>query len=243
MNAIEIEKVNKSFKMYHHKNESVFDIIRRTFSGDSYEKLDVLRNVSFSVKRGEMIGVIGANGSGKTTLLRLISGIYKPDAGTIKIDGSLVPLLELGIGFHPDLTTAENIIMYGTILGFSKKVISSKVDKVIEFAELEKFKNIKIKNFSSGMYARLAFSTAIQVDPDILLLDEVLSVGDAHFQQKCFDQFNEFKKNKKTIVLVTHSVEQISSFCDKALLLHEGTVYFYGEPSEVLKKYQEILGQ
>jgi len=240
LSAIQVENVSKSFRLHHKKNESIYDLVTTVFSKKSYEMLHVLRDISFSVNKGETLGVLGFNGSGKSTLLKLIARVYMPDNGNISINGSLLPLLELGIGFHPELTAVENIIMYGMILGFSKNDITKKVDDIIEFSELKKFKDEKIKHFSSGMYGRLAFATAIQTDPEILLIDEVLAVGDISFQKKCFEQLTNFRKKGKTIMLVTHDMGQVTSFCDKALLLHQGAVHTYGAPSDVVKTFQQI---
>ena len=239
MESIQVENVSKSFKIFHSRN-SVFEIVRGRSA--SYEKLDVLKNITFDVKKGETLGIIGSNGSGKTTLLRIIAGIYKPDTGNVSVKGSTIPLLELGIGFHPDLTSIENIIIYGMILGFSKNEIKGKIDEILKFAELEKFRDVKINNFSSGMLSRLAFSTAAHTNPDVLLVDEILAVGDISFREKCYDWFSNFKKNGNSMIWVTHDLGQVSSFCDKALLLHKGEIHSYGDPMEVLKKYKQILG-
>lgn len=202
-----------------------------------YEELRIMDNISFDVKKGEMFGVIGKNGTGKTTLLRLLSGIYKPDSGSITVNGTLVPFLGLGIGFQPDLTAKANVILYGRLLGFSKKDIQAKEKQIIEFAELEKFEDIKLKNFSSGMYARLAFSTAIQVDPEIILMDEILAVGDIGFQKKSHDAFLSFKKRGKSIVLVTHDLKTIKDNCDRAMFLNEGKIQAIGDPQKVIDVY------
>jgi len=224
----------------HQRKESFFEFLTSGLNRGNVEKLDVLKNVSFSVPKGETLGIIGPNGSGKTTLLRIIAGVYKPNIGKVHINGSLIPLLELGIGFQPDLTAIENIIMYGMILGFSKSNISKKINKILEFAELEKFRDVKISSFSSGMYGRLAFATAAQTEPDILLLDEILAVGDAAFKEKCFDWISDFKKRGKTIILVSHSPEYITTLCDRAILLHQGNLFSEGEPTEVMKTYKKL---
>ncbi|MGH7909676.1 MAG: ABC transporter ATP-binding protein [Thermodesulfobacteriota bacterium] len=239
--AMEFENVTKSFRIYHEKKDKFLHSIGSVFDRNShFEKLTVLKDVSFSVKQGEMFGIIGRNGAGKTTLLRLIAGILKPDEGVIRTCGSVTPLLRLGTGFQQDLTARDNIILYGTILGFSRKKITEKVHDILKFAELEKFEDTKIRNFSSGMHARLAFSTAAQVDPDILLLDEVLSVGDAFFKQKSFDMLMSFKKRGKTIVHVSHSLESVKRFCDRALLLHEGRIRSIGSPDAVVDEYMKL---
>jgi lipopolysaccharide transport system ATP-binding protein len=240
--AIIFENVSKRFRIYHEKRNSVFEHLANILNRNShYEQLPVLDNISFSVKKGEMFGIIGRNGVGKTTLLRLIAGILKPDKGTIRTNGSVIPLLELGTGFHPDLTAKDNIVMYGIILGLTRKVIEESVDYVLKFAELESFADTKIKNFSSGMYARLAFSTAMQIDPDIVLIDEILAVGDLSFQQKSFDALMSFRKRGKTIVYVSQTMEPIRELCDKAVLLSEGKIASMGSPDEVSAAYLNLL--
>lgn len=241
-NAIELKNVTKRFRIHHERKNSLFEYITSFSKGrNKDEELYVLRNISLSIRKGEMIGVIGFNGTGKTTLLKIISGIYPPTEGTVVTRGKLTPFLELGTGFNGELTARDNIILYGAILGFSKKEIVKKIDDIIQFAELEKFLDTKLKNFSSGMNARLAFSTAIQVNPDILLVDEILSVGDLPFQQKSFEAFMDFKKKGKTIVFVSHSIDHVSTLCDRVMLLHEGRVYSYGEPDEVINEYKRLV--
>jgi len=241
-NAVEVKNVYKTFRIYHEKRNSVYEIISGWFSKKKYyENLQVLKDITFSVKKGEMFGIVGRNGAGKTTLLRIISGIYKPDRGSVTINGSLIPFLGLGTGFQIDLTARANVIQYGILLGFKKREISERVDKVMEFAELEKFSDIKLKNFSAGMYARLAFSTAVQVDPDVLIIDEALYAGDMAFQQKCFETIISFKKRGKAIILVTHSMEPIQSQCDRAMFLNHGTIERVGEPHEVVEAYTRSL--
>ena len=240
---INIQNVVKKFKIQHEKKSSLSDhLLTRSKKNNSTEELMVLDNVSFSVKKGEMIGLIGRNGSGKTTLLRLIANIFKPDSGTITVNGTIVPLLELGTGFQGDLTARDNIIQYGVILGFTKKEISKKVDDVLKFAELEKFGDTRTRNFSSGMIARLAFSTAIQINPDILLVDEVLAVGDIPFQKKSFDKFLELKKNK-TIVYVTHNVDAVKQLCDRGIFLDKGKIEKIGDSEEVVNAYLSSLNE
>lgn len=240
--SVEVRNISKTFRIYHEKRNSVYETVAGWFSKKKYyEKLLVLDNISFSVNKGEMFGIIGKNGAGKTTLLRIISGIYKPDSGKVVISGSLIPFLGLGIGFQGDLTAKANVIQYGILLGFKKNEISERVDNVMKFAELEKFSDIKLKNFSAGMYARLAFSTAVQVDPDILIIDEALYTGDLAFQEKCFDTIASFKKQGKSIILVTHSMEPIRHQCDRALFLQNGTVGKIGKPEDVIEAYTNSL--
>lgn len=237
-NAIELEHVTKRFKIFHEKRSSVFDVVSSFMNrGSNFETITALEDVTFKVKKGETLGIIGKNGSGKTTLLRLISKIFKPDTGTLKTEGSIVPLLQLGIGFQPELTAIDNIFTYGILLGFSKKWIKSKIPEILQYAELEKFADTKIKNFSSGMYSRLAFATAIQVDPDILIVDEVLAVGDVAFKQKCMETFDEIQKTGKTILFVSHDPSQILSMCDRVILLNQGKMEKMGEPQDVMNYY------
>lgn len=241
-NSLEVRNISKTFRIYHEKRNSVYEGLIGIFKKKKYyEKLLVLDNISFSVKKGEMFGIIGRNGSGKTTLLRIITGIYKSDKGTVQVCGSIIPFLGLGVGFQPEMTARNNVIQYGILLGFNKKNIEERVDKIMRFAELEKFVDIKLKNFSDGMYARLAFSTAIQADPDVLIIDEVLQVGDLAFQQKSFDTINSFKKRGKTIIFVTHDMNIIQNHCDRALFLNQGKVELVGHPNEVIEEYKKKL--
>lgn len=241
-NVIEVINITKSFRIYHDKQNSVFETITSPFTKQrNFETLTVLDDVSFTVKKGEMVGIIGLNGSGKTTLLRLISRIYRPDKGQVVTKGTIIPFLELGVGFQPELTARDNIILYGIILGFSKKEIKEKLDEIIKFAELEKFIDTKLKNFSSGMYARLAFATAIQVDPDILLVDEILSVGDLPFQKKSFNTFMDFRKRGKAILFVSHNLNSIKDNCDRAIFINKGKIHSIGEPTKVIEEYTKVV--
>jgi len=239
-NAIDVRNVTKKFRIYHEKRNSIYEAIVGRFSNTKYyEDLSVLKNVSFSINKGEMFGIVGKNGTGKTTLLRIISGIYKPDEGSVTVNGSLIPLLALGAGFQVDLTAKTNVIQYGILLGFKRKEIEARVDEIMAFAELEKFADTKLKNFSSGMYARLAFSTAIQIDPEILIIDEVLQVGDLAFQQKSYEAILSFKKRGKTVILVTHNIVSIQDHCDRAIFLNQGTIASIGDPAKVVEDYRK----
>jgi len=236
--AIQADHVSKSFKLFHEQKNSIFELITSLASRKShFEILKVLDDITFSVEKGETLGIIGKNGCGKTTLLKLITRIYNPNEGTIRTEGSIVPLLQLGIGFHPELTAIDNIITYGLLLGLDKKLMKSKIPKILEYAELEKFSDIKIKNFSSGMYSRLAFSTAVQVDPDILLVDEVLAVGDASFQEKCLKSFDDYKKMGKTVIFVSHDMSAILKICDRVMILKDNKIEKIGNPNEVVTHY------
>lgn len=242
--AIQIRNLSKHFFINHEKKNTIYEFISSIFEKKSkVEKLSVLKNISFSVKKGEMLGIIGFNGCGKTTLLKIIANILTPNDGEVLTSGRITPFLELGTGFNGELTARDNIILYGVILGFSKKEIEKKIEKIIEYAELEKFLDTKLKNFSAGMYARLAFSTAIEVDPDILLIDEVLSVGDVRFQEKSFNTIMKFKKENKTIVFVSHSVDQIKKYCDNALWINNGLIQSYGDPTTVIEEYEKFASQ
>ena len=240
--AISVKNLKKKFRIYHENRDTVYEMLSGIFNRSKYyEDLTVLDDVSFEVKKGEMFGIIGKNGTGKTTLLRLLSQIYKPDSGSIKINGSLIPLLGLGAGFQLEMTAIDNVILYGRLLGFSKNEIKSKLKDIMKFAELEKFADIKLKNFSSGMYARLAFATAIQVDPEIILVDEVLSVGDINFKKKSHEAFLSFKERSKSIILVSHDLNVIKENCDRVMFLNDGKIVSIGNPNEVIDTYTEFF--
>ncbi|MBC7085685.1 MAG: ABC transporter ATP-binding protein, partial [Methanomethylovorans sp.] len=219
MNVIEVEKLYKSFRIPHEKRTTLFEAVTGVFKPESYEVFNALKNINFEVKEGEFFGIIGENGSGKSTLLKIIAGILYPSSGNVRIYKKVTPFLELGVGFQTDMTAVENIKTYGTIMGMSKHDIKSRTDDILEFAGLEKFRDTKLKNFSSGMQVRLAFSTAIQTDPEILLMDEVLAVGDMDFQQKCLDVLNNYRKEGVTIVFVSHDLGSVRRFYDRTLLL------------------------
>lgn len=236
--ALEVKDIYKKFRIFHEKRNSLYESLAGSLSKKKYyEDLDVLKSVSFELKKGEMLGIIGPNGSGKTTLLRIISRVYQADRGQVKVYGNLIPFLSLGLGFQNLLTTKSNIIQYGMILGLTKSEISNRVDEVIKFAELEKFADTKLKNFSSGMYVRLAFATAVQVDPDILIIDEAISVGDIAFQKKSFDTILDFKKKGKAIIFVSHDMNLIKSSCDSAIFLNNGVIEKRGKTDEVVDFY------
>ena len=243
-NSINVKNVSKKFRLYHEKRTTLFEsIVGSVNRKPHYEILQVLDDISFNVKKGESFGIVGRNGSGKTTLLRILSNIYQPDCGSIETKGIVVPVLALGLGFHPDLTAITNIYQSSILLGISKKQIKEKIDDIIKFAELEKFADTKIKNFSSGMAMRLAFSTAVQVDPAVLLLDEVMAVGDINFQKKCLDVMLDFKKRGKSIVLVSHGPDSIQSFCDRAMFIKDGSIDIIGKPDEVIDSYTNYMNK
>jgi len=241
---IKIKNIEKSFVIHHEKRDSVFEYLLSFFNSKKYsEILLVLDNISFSIEKGEMFGIVGLNGSGKSTLLKIMAKIYSPDKGEIITSGRITPFLELGTGFNGALTARDNVILYSTILGLDKKTIVKKMEKIFKFAELENYADIKIKNFSTGMVARLAFSTAMEVDPDILLVDEVLSVGDISFQEKSFKAFMDFKRQGKTIVFVTHSLQQVKDHCDRALWIHKGKIQSIGDAREVAETYEKFVAE
>lgn len=218
--AVSVVGLNKSFKLPHLKINSIKSLFLNVFSKkNGYEKQVVLNNLSFDIKEGEFFGIVGRNGSGKSTLLKLLAGIYSPDFGKVTVNGKLTPFIELGVGFSPELSGRDNVFLNGSLLGFSRKEIELMYDEIVEFAELEKFMDQKVKNYSSGMQVRLAFSVAIKAKSDILLIDEVLAVGDQSFQEKCFKYFNDLKKSNRTVILVTHDMSNVEKYCDRALII------------------------
>jgi ABC-2 type transport system ATP-binding protein len=238
--AIKAENISKTFRLPHEKNTSIKGLVINLGRGRSYEKQQVLDDISFEVKKGEFFGIVGRNGSGKSTLLKLLAGIYRPSKGNIRVQGKLTPFIELGVGFNPELTGRENVYLNGALLGFSRKEMNSMYDDIVAFAELKKFMDQKLKNYSSGMQVRLAFSISIRANTDILLVDEVLAVGDAAFQQKCYEYFDRLKEEQRTIVLVTHDMSAIKQFCDRALLIDKGQIQHLGKPNEVSQSYERI---
>ncbi|MDD2755304.1 MAG: ABC transporter ATP-binding protein [Methanothrix sp.] len=235
--AVEVEHIWKTFQIPHEKRSTFFENLMGLMRPNNYETFSVLKDISFQVEAGECVGIIGDNGSGKSTLLKIIANILRASKGTVRIKGKMTPFLELGVGFHPDMTARENIGVYGTIMGLSRREIDERIDDVIDFADLHRFEDTKLKNLSSGMQVRLAFSTAIQTNPDVLLVDEVLAVGDMEFQQKCFDVFNRYRKEGVTILFVSHDLGAVRRFCDRTLLLGGGEQRAFGETGEVLDKY------
>ena len=235
--AIRVRGLYKSFKLPTERAWGLKQAIFNRLKGvKGYTKQEVLRGVDFEVRKGEFLGIVGRNGSGKSTLLKLLSKIYVPDKGSIEVNGSLVPFIELGVGFNPELTGRENIYMNGAMLGFSNDEMDEMYDEIVEFAELRDFMDQKLKNYSSGMQVRLAFSIAIRARGDILILDEVLAVGDAAFQEKCNEYFSSLH-GEQTVILVTHSMENVTEFCDRAILLEKGKIIKDGAPEEVAEAY------
>ena len=239
---IEVEHLWKKFRIPHEKKNTIFETLVGLFDNKKkgYQEFAALQDINFRVQRGKWIGIIGPNGSGKSTLLKIMANIIRPTKGKVKVNGKITSFLELGIGFHPDLTAIENIYMYGAIIGFSHNEIKKKAEPILDFSGLRRFSNTKLKSFSSGMVVRLAFSTAIQTEPEILLLDEVLAVGDMEFQQKCFDVFERYRQEDKTVIFVTHDMNSVKRFCDRALLLNQGEQVAFGDTSEVVDIYLGI---
>ena len=238
--AIEVKDVTKSFKVYLDKGSQLKERLL-SFKRNRYEERKVLRGVSFTVKRGEAIGLIGRNGCGKSTTLKLLTRIMYPDSGTIKLNGRVSSLIELGAGFHPDMSGRENIYTNASIFGLTKKEIDARLNDIIEFSELERYIDNPVRTYSSGMYMRLAFSVAINVDADILLIDEILAVGDANFQAKCFAKLKEIKKQGTTIVIVSHALGQIEQICDRSIWIYDGLIRAEGDPKDVDLEYLEFM--
>jgi lipopolysaccharide transport system ATP-binding protein len=235
--AIKVENVSKTFKIPHEKISTMRGAFVGAFRKKTYEKFKALDNVSFEVKKGEFFGIIGRNGSGKSTLLKILAGIYQSDNGKIQINGRISPFLELGIGFNSELSGRDNIYLNATILGLSRKQIEQKFNEIVAFSELERFIDQKVKNYSSGMQVRLAFSVAIHANRDVLLMDEVLAVGDVNFQSKCMEEFNKYRDMGKTVVLVTHDIGTVQRHCDRVMLIRNGNIEMIGNPQEVGNKY------
>jgi lipopolysaccharide transport system ATP-binding protein len=239
--VLSIQNISKKFVLYHEPRKSLRESIFSCFHKRSRETFFALRDVSFEIKKGEFFGIIGKNGSGKSTLLKIMAGVFVADSGSVESSGKISPFLELGVGFNGELTARENIFLNGAILGLSRAEIENRFDSIIQFAELQKFSDTQLKHFSSGMYARLAFSLAIQVDADILIMDEVLAVGDESFKEKCYNTFSKLKEEGKTIILVSHALEDIAKFADRVLLINEGKAVSLGNPTEVIDTYHNII--
>ena len=238
--AIRVDKLYKSFKLPTERAWGLKQAFFNRLKGvKGFKRQEVLRGISFEVKRGEFLGIVGRNGSGKSTLLKLLAEIYVPDKGSVSVNGTLVPFIELGVGFNPELSGRENIYLNGALLGFSNKEMDAMYDEIVDFAELRPFMDQKLKNFSSGMQVRLAFSIAIRAKGDILLLDEVLAVGDAEFQKKCTDYFAAIK-GSQTVILVTHDMNNVRSFCTRAILIEDGKVKLDSTPNEVADAYEKL---
>lgn len=238
--AIKVVNVSKTFNLPHERNTTLKSIFVDPFKKRTYERQRVLKDISFDIKKGEFFGIIGRNGSGKSTLLKLIAGIYSPDEGHIVVKDKLTPFIELGVGFSPDLTGRENVFLNGALLGFNRKEMLTMYDKIVEFAELKRFMEQRLKNYSSGMQVRLAFAIAIQAKTPILLLDEVLAVGDEAFQRKCYNYFSKLKREGKTVILVSHSMSVVRDYCTKVIVLKDGHIDYSGDVKTAVQKYTEL---
>ncbi|MDQ6605746.1 MAG: ABC transporter ATP-binding protein [Actinomycetota bacterium] len=232
--------MRKSFRLPHEQYHTLKERVLHPFRTSKFDILHAVDDVSLEIPKGEFFGIVGRNGSGKSTLLKCLAGIYGTDHGSLSVNGRLAPFIELGVGFNPDLTARDNAIINGIMLGLTRKQALARLDDITAFAELEEFMDLRLKNYSSGMHVRLAFSVAIQVDADILLIDEVLAVGDASFQQKCFDQFTRLKEEGRTIVFVTHDMGSVEHFCDRAMLMERGKVVDIADPPSITRQYNEL---
>lgn len=237
--AVEVKNVSISFNLGKEKilslKEYIIKLVKKELFFEEFKALD---DISFDIKKGEVFGIVGLNGAGKSTLLKIIAGVMKPDKGTVKTFGSIAPLIELGAGFDMELTAYENIFLNGAVLGYSKQFMKSKLNEIIDFSELYDFIDVPIKNFSSGMVARLGFSIATIVEPNILIVDEILSVGDFKFQEKCNERINKMMENGTTIIIVSHSIEQIEEICDRALLIEHGKIIKLGDSKTVCEYFK-----
>jgi ABC-type polysaccharide/polyol phosphate transport system ATPase subunit len=238
--AIEVNGITKSFALPHEIRSTLKEHFLHPLRRVSIEHQHALSDISFNVMQGEFFGIIGPNGSGKSTLLKILAGIYRQDTGTVVVNGMLSPFIELGVGFNPDLNARDNILINGTLLGLTRSQLDERFESILEFAELERFADQKLKNYSSGMQLRLAFSIAIQVPFDILMLDEVLAVGDASFQKKCFEVFDELRETNKTIVFVSHDLSTMKRYCDRVAYIESGRLDQVGAPDEVIDRYVVI---
>jgi ABC-type polysaccharide/polyol phosphate transport system ATPase subunit len=238
--VIEARGVDKTFRIPSHRIDSLKERAVHPFARIEYRELRALQDVSFDVHEGEFFGIVGRNGSGKSTLLKILASIYRADGGRIRMAGRLAPFIELGVGFNPDLTARENVVLNGVMMGLSQREARRRLGAVLEFGDLQEFVDLKLKNYSSGMMVRLAFSVMIQADADILLIDEVLAVGDAAFQQKCMNVFHDMRDAGRTIVLVTHDMGTVQKFCHRAMLLHDGELRYVGDPEEAGREYLRL---
>ena len=238
--TVTVENVSKTFRVPHQQASTLKERVLHPFRTTTFDRLEALKDISIEVADGEFFGIVGRNGSGKSTLLKCLAGIYQPTAGDIHVGGRVATFIELGVGFNPELAARDNVIINATMLGLSRKQAAERFDEIIAFAELERFLDLRLKNYSSGMHVRLAFSTAVQLDADVLIVDEVLAVGDAAFQQKCYQEFRRLKDEGKTILFVTHDMSAVSRFCDRAMLLERGEMVEIGDPTAIGRAYHEL---
>jgi ABC-type polysaccharide/polyol phosphate transport system ATPase subunit len=242
VSRIRFDQVSHRFRVIRERPDTLREVFAKLLHRRSqFHVFEALKNVSFEIKDGELLGIVGRNGSGKSTTLKLIAGVYHPTAGKVSVSGSVAALIELGAGFHGDLTGRENIVINGLMLGLSRRQIRDCEQRIIDFAELGEFIDSPVKQYSSGMFMRLGFAIAVEVDPDILLIDEILSVGDEAFQKKCMERIIDFRRRGKTIIFVSHAMETVKKLCTRAILLHEGCLIADGSPKEVFERYSKIL--
>jgi ABC-2 type transport system ATP-binding protein len=234
---IEARGIEKAFRVPEHRIDSLKERAMHPFTRLNYRELRVLRDISFEVRQGEFFGIVGRNGSGKSSLLKILASIYRADAGRVRMAGRVAPFIELGVGFNPELTARQNIVLNGVMMGLSRREARRRLDAVLDFADLTDFAELKLKNYSSGMMVRLAFAVMVQADADVMLIDEVLAVGDAAFAQKCMDVFHEKRRTGKTIVLVTHDMATVQGMCHRAMLIHDGELRYIGEPEQAAMEY------
>jgi len=235
--VIEVRDLDKTFRIPKHRIDTLKERVVRPLSRGEYRELRALRGISFDVRRGEFFGIVGRNGSGKSTLLKVMASIYRADGGRVRIAGRLAPFIELGVGFNPEFTARQNVLLNGVMMGLSRREAALRLDRVVDFAGLSEFVDLKLKNYSSGMMVRLAFAVMVEADADIMLVDEVIAVGDASFAQKCMDVFREKRRVGKTLVLVTHDMGAVQNFCDRAMLIHDGEMRYLGDPEEAALRY------
>lgn len=244
---ISVNHVSKDFILPHEKSDTIKGLftnsVKKKYGRKTKEKQHALKDISFEVKKGEFFGIVGRNGSGKSTLLKILAGIYQPNKGRVNTRGKTVPFIELGVGFNPELSGRDNVYLNGALFGFNKKEVDAMYDDIVAFAELERFMDQKLKNYSSGMQVRLAFSLAIKAEADILLIDEVLAVGDTAFQQKCLSYFHELKRNKKTVIFVSHNMEAVEQFCDRAIVINDSKLVFEGSSHEAANRYRKMFAE
>jgi ABC-2 type transport system ATP-binding protein len=238
--VIEARGVEKTFRIPHQRLDTLKERAQHPFARNRYRELHALRGISFDVHRGEFFGIVGRNGSGKSTLLKIMSSIYRADAGRVRLAGRLAPFIELGVGFNPELTSRENVVLNGVMMGLGRREAARRLDGVLDFAELREYTDLKLKNYSSGMMVRLAFAVMVEADADIMLIDEVLAVGDAAFAQKCMDVFHAKRAAGRTLVLVTHDMATVQGICDRAMLIHDGEMRYLGDPEETALRYYRL---
>jgi ABC-type polysaccharide/polyol phosphate transport system ATPase subunit len=240
--VIRLVNVTQRFRVIHERPDTVRELFSRFFRHNaSFHDFEAVKNLSLDIPPGQTLGIIGRNGSGKSTLLKIIAGVYKPSNGTVEVNGTLAPLIELGAGFHHELTGRENILLNGLLMGYSKREMLERQQSIIDFADVGEFIDAPVKQYSSGMYMRLAFSVATEVDPQILLVDEILAVGDVGFQEKCFEKIRRFRNSGKTIILVSHNMDNVRQHCERAILIEHGSVLVDGTPDEAIAEFNTLM--